>query len=247
MRPGQRGQDVSGQSNVTRADCYGIGIPPGWAAHPLDPEAFGRSVRDLQRDLTANGVRRSDARRLELMQRQMQQQLLADNVQYIATLASKAPGLEAADDAQPSALLAALVITSKTRSELGSPVPMTPGLLVRGFGGSSASTDGGIELEPPAEVELPAGRAVRLVRYHSHTVPNGDRSERIEFYERTHLVPHDDGERLCIVQMVTPTVEYTEPMSELFDAIAATVRIYYPGEPTTFEVPVEMTAAKSAP
>jgi hypothetical protein len=225
---------MSTQPEAATADSYAIGIPPGWQAHPLDAEGFERALADLRRDVLAQGASRTDARRLEFLQRQMQQQLLAENVQYVATMVSRT---SPPDDAgpRPSVLLAGLVVTSKRRDELGAPVAITTGLLVRGLAGSGDATASGIDLEPPTEVALPAGVAVRLVRFHSHSVPAGDRREQVEFYERSYLVPHDDGQRLCVLQLVTPTIEYAEPMAELFDAIAGTLRIFYPGQATTFD------------
>lgn len=232
-----RGETVSNQSAAAaaRADSYGIGVPDGWTEYPLEAAAFEASVVQLKRDLLAEGAARADVRRLELMQRQMHQQLLSDNVQFLATLVRRSPGVDPENDGRPSLLLAGLVVSSKHRDELGAPVQVTPSVLLRGFSGSRSSAETGIDLEPPVEVTLPAGRAVRIVRFHSHSVRTGDRTEQIEFYERTFLVPHDDGDRICVVQLVTPTIEYAEPMAELFDAIAETLRIFYPEGPTSFD------------
>jgi len=214
------------------ADSYGIALPVGWVEQPLDPSAFERALSAQKAQLLKENVGRADIRRFELLQRQVHEQLVAEQVQYVATLASRGPGHQADED--DSILLAAAVITARTRRALGGPGPITTGLLLRSFGGSTTGEDG-INIEEPSEIDLPVGKAFRLVRFHSQQVGSDSRSEKIEYYEHAYLIPHDEGERVAFLHMVTPTLAYTEPLGELFDALATTLRIFYPEDPTTFE------------
>ncbi len=229
----EKGQDVPTE---TQADSYAISLPPGWIEQPLDPATFERTLTDQKAQLQTQQINRTDIRKFEFLQRQIHDQLVTENVQYVATLAGRGPS--DADAGEPAAdgtlLLAGLVVTSRTRAALGAPGAITTAMLLRSFGGSS-DAEQGINIEEPAEVNLPAGKAFRLVRLHSQALTTGDRAERIEYYEHAYLVPHDDGERLAFVQLVTPSLGFSEPLGELFDAIAATLRIFYPGDPTTFD------------
>jgi hypothetical protein len=235
----QEGQDVPTETGTeSQADSYGISLPRGWIEQPLDPAAFERALTDQKGQLKAQQINRTDIRKFEFLQRQIHDQLVTENVQYVATLAGRGPS--AADGSEPAAdntlLLAGLVITSRTRAALGAPGAITTAMLLRSFGGST-DAEQGINIEEPTEIELAAGKAFRLVRFHSQALATGDRPERIEYYEHAYLVPHDDGQRLAFVQMVTPSLGFSEPLGELFDAIAATLRIFYPGDPTTFDPP----------
>jgi len=235
-RNGEEGTSVPADTNsaTAQADSYGIGLPPDWMQQPVDPAAFERSLADRLAQLRAQKISRADIRRFELLQQQIHDQLVAENVQYVATLAGRGPSEAETSDAEADGatlLLAGLVITTRTRSELGAPGPITTSLLLRSFGGSN-NVEEGINVQEPSEVDLPAGKAFRLVRFHSQ--PLGT-AERIEYYEHTFLLPHDGGERVAFLQFVTPTLGLSEPLGELFDAMATTLRIFYPDDPTTFE------------
>jgi hypothetical protein len=245
-QPEQGAPDMTAAARLARtSDSYGIVIPPGWLQQSLDPTGFERSIADQKAQMLAQGIDRVDIRRFELLQRQINSQLRTEDVRCVATLAAQPPVDEVRETEPGSMLLAGMVLTSRSREELGAPGPITTGLLVRSFGSSSGEPGDPIDIEPPKEVDLLGGKALRLVRFHSQTWGDSGRADSVDFYEHAYLLPHDDGRRVAFLQLVTPSLAYTEPLGNLFDAIADTVRVFYPDDSTTFDLPVPEAAEGS--
>ena len=75
-------------------------------------------------------------------------------------------------------------------------------------------------------------RLVRLARV--ETEP----AVEVKIFTETFVVPISDGEAVCGVQMTTPNVDESTVFSELFGAIAQTLRIFYEDTTTVDPEPV---------
>lgn len=217
------------------ADSYGIGLPDQWNDYPLEKKAFEAAVTSQLQALEGEGVSVADRRKLELVHRQLRELLLGGKVRYAAGLAATSPSGENGDQ---TLVVASAAISKRSRTEMGSPVPITAELLVRGLS-QPDEDETAMELAPPTRVELAAGPGCKLVRMHRVKLSSTESSDA---YAHSYLVPHDDGEALCILQLVTPSIGYVEEFGRLFDAIAQTLRIFKPGDPTTFDLPEDASA-----
>jgi hypothetical protein len=208
------------------ADAFGLGLPEDWEALPLEDEGFDRFVKERLASLAEAGVPVPERRRFELLTRQVRSLLLSEGAVYAAKVLAV---LGEPDEIEEAELLtAAAVVTSTSRTSMGAPVALTTDLLLRGVTSSTDGDEGRIDLDPPRRMTLPAGKAVRLARLHRGADGNGQEQSVAQSY----LVPFDEGERLCTLQLVTPNVAHGGEFSELFDGIARTLRIFREGEPT---------------
>ncbi|MCC5949476.1 MAG: hypothetical protein JJT89_13585 [Nitriliruptoraceae bacterium] len=234
-------------------EAIGLGLPREWQEFPLEPEAFEARLQAQASDLREQGASVVQVRRHELLMRQLRELLDVGDVRYLATLTAvveldgqdlTADGPDDGPDAdEPVGLLAAATaVAVRDRHSLGAPGPLTVDLLLHGLGGQPRE-DRPVDLDPPAIVELPAGRAVRLARRH-RTRHGGDPTP-FESIAQSFLLPFDRGERLCTLQFVTPNVEQGGSFSRLFDGAARTLRLFRPGDPTSFADPDAAATAET--
>jgi hypothetical protein len=217
----------------TGADTYGIVLPVGWTELPLDVAGFLSMARRLEEALEASPSWSSTLkRRIDLLFQQMQADLQDAAVGIAAIWAElEEPGEDGA-----SRLITAGLAVSKLRAEALSKaaVDITVEQLAAGMGQSQrgSAADKVIDLAPATVVQLEhAGSAVRLERVYERKVSV---LETLRFYAQSYLVPHDEGRSLCVVQFSTPNVEEVSLLDGLFEAIANTLRIFAPGDPTDF-------------
>jgi hypothetical protein len=199
------------------ADVIALGLPDSWQDLPLEATEFEGYLSTVLDELTDAGVDRVERRRVEILQRQLRQLLLAEDVRYVSVIAEPVARDEFEDpDELPEdalgVLCAAAVVSVDDRGTLGAPGPLTAEMLVRGV-----ENRGTVELDPPRRIELPAGPAEVLVQ--------------------SYLVPFDAGQRLCTLQLVTPNIPHGGEFSDLFDGIAETLRIFTEDAAADFAVP----------
>lgn len=135
-------------------------------------------------------------------------------------------------------LSASCTIGALTRSRLGSDLPLTVNTIAAAMGRIAPSQDPGtdgaaevVDLDPPTIVDLPAGRAVRLVRLHTWA-PDPVTRQRPALFAQHLVIPYDDGERAAVVTFASPTQTYARPLAALFDAMAQTFRMFAGDDPT---------------
>lgn len=211
------------------ADSYGLVLPTEWTEVPLDENEFASYRRDVLRDFRqVDGWSRSAERQIELVLTQIRNDLRSANARLAAVVA------ESEKSGEGLVLTVAAVTVSRVdRAALGIRAPVTADTLVAALG-QQPREDGRVRyvnLEPANRIDLPAGPAVRIRRrYTSSPAP----AQVIEYYADIFLVPHDAGQAVCTVQFTTPNVEDGSAFSPLFEAIARTLRIFMPGDPTEF-------------
>lgn len=219
-------------TTTTGADSYGLIVPQQWIEIPVEDEGFARYTRDLRRKLAAvEGWNKTAERRLEVLFSQLRNDLAVGNVRMAAVWAQ---GIEE-PNGDPGIMIAGLALSRLVAAELAPNAPsVSTDRLVASLSQPSTAGDGEriVDLEPPAKIVLPhAGEAVRLKRMYEREL---SLLETLRYYAQSYLVPHDDGAAICVMQFTTLNVEEASLLDELFEAIAQSLRIFGPDDPTDF-------------
>lgn len=224
---------------VTEAvDTFGIALPPEWVRFPLDGSDFEEFV-ELQRRRLADEAElsRTGQRQFELIMRQLRNDCERSSVTMAAVLLAtieEATDIGDGEVVESGLLSATCTISSMSRTSLGSELPLTENTLAAAMSREPATDDDGIEivnLDPPAIVDLPAGKAVKLVRLHTFP-PDTLTRQRLAVFAQHFFVPFAEGERAVVLSFSSPTPSYAKPLSSLFDAMAQTFRMFAGDMPT---------------
>lgn len=228
-----------------------IAVPPDWIRIPLDQDGFDAVVKGQRRRLAAeHSISKTDLRRLDLTISALRNDLESANVRMLAALVigvdmaeddidSEAETQEEEDEQvsimnrtttgveEAQLLLATAAVSVLSRFDLGSDVPLTPSVLKVVFDlDREPDPDSRIRvanLEDPEIVELPAGKAVKLVQLHTN---DNAVSEAAAMFVQQFYVPLDpDGTETALVLFTSPSIEVAQPLSELFDAMMETFEI----------------------
>ena len=236
-----------------RADSIGIGLPREWIEIPVERDRFERFRSELDGSWEQSGWDRTTRRRAELLLNRIRREIGRVGVQF-ASLYVDHPTDEEFDLARRTTaesgevggeseldpddiLMAACIVGVYTRADLGAKIPLTLGNLVMAYGTKPGRDEPGqakvTNLEPPTIFEMPAGKSVRLRRLYELPQP-GMLPQR--YYGETFLMPIDEaGDRIAIVNFTTVNLPIARVFSELFEAVAGTVTLFRPDDPTTFE------------
>lgn len=228
-------------------DSIALAFPAGWDDIPTEVNAYRRRLAQQIAQLRSNGVKRSDARLVEvqgaLIHRLISQQNVIMANSYVAL---ETPGLEAesddreygdeagerGDDETPVLVMAGAAVSTLTRREMQTEVPLTAEVILSAFGQEVPGDDERVryaEIEPPSKRSLGGVEAVKLVRLMNVSSRAGDDHK---LFAQSYLVPVADGDAVIAMQFSTVNFEYAKQFSELFDRIAGTLRVLYPDDPT---------------
>jgi len=219
-----------------RIDTFGIALPPEWVRFPVDGD-FEDFVRGQRRRLADEAqLSKTAQRQFELIMRQLRNDCRRSNVTLAAAMFAVIDEPAEFDDGETveaGLLAASCTISSLSRAALGSELPLTVNTIAAAMTRDPAADDGVeiVNLDPPAIVDLAAGRAVKLVRLHTHP-PSPTTLERLAVFVQHVMVPYDDGERAAVVSFASPTPAYARPLSSLFDAMVGTFRMFGGDTPT---------------
>jgi hypothetical protein len=221
-------------------DSFGIALPPDWVRFPLEGD-FEEFVNLLRKRLAESGqLSKTAQRQFELVMRQIRNDCQRENVTLAAVLAAPidpdSPTGEVGPDPGDNLhlLSATCTLSIVTQGSLGTDLPLTVNTIAAAMGRQPGTDDDGVEvvnLDPPARVELPGGRAVKLVRLHTFP-PHPETRQRLALFAQHVMVPYDDGRRAAVITFSTPNPEYAKPLSGLFDEMAATFRMFGGDDPT---------------
>jgi hypothetical protein len=220
-------------------DSYRIDLPANWKSVPVTEEGLKQALAPRAEKWEALDA--PNRRRVEVFSRRLHRDLSSTNTSFLAIFAEVVPDeVSNSTGAAPvgstpknaglSVLLAGCSISLLTRTELGSPLELTPSVLLR----SMSATDGPEQelitnLDPPSLVTLPAGEAVRLVRLMRQQSIHGIDQVFVQSY----LLPvAPDWETVSVLQFVSPCVEDASLFSELFKGLAESFVVYRQGDPT---------------
>lgn len=228
--------------DATRAvDSFGIALPPDWVRFPIGSADFEEFVRLQRKRLAEHGeLSKTAQRQFELVLRQVRNDCARENVTLAALvvvpLDPDSPTGEVRQvPAERLALLSATcTISVLTQASLGTDLPLTANTIAAAMARQPGTDSDGVEvvnLEAPERIDTAAGRAVKLVRLHTYP-PQPETQQRLSVFVQHLLVPYDDGRRAAALTFSTPNADYAKPLSELFDEIAATFRMFADDDPT---------------
>lgn len=165
---------------------------------------------------------------------QLRVSLVSAKVTFVASLLGvgeePSPGTEVSGD---DILAAGCLISTMTRADLDTDAPLAASVLLAAYTADRDAQTNFVNLEPAAIVHLrDSGEAVRLVR----TMDAGEvAGQTVRVFVETYLIPIADGDGVCVLQFSTPNLEEATTFSELFAAIAGTLRVFYEDTPTLGE------------
>jgi hypothetical protein len=210
-------------------DTFGLALPAEWLRLPLGGDEFEPFVRLQRRRLADHGELSPTARRrFELVLRQLRNTCLRESITLAALFAVPV------DDESADLLAATCTLGTVSQAGLGTDLPLTVNTLGAALSRFGPATGDGVEvadLEPPAQVRLPAGPAVKLVRLHT-LQPDPTTRARLRLFAEHYLVPFDNGRRAAALTFATPNVELARPLATLFDEIATSLRMFAGDDPT---------------
>lgn len=247
MTDGAPSGDPTNQTTKDRVDTFGLALPPEWVRFPLEDGDFEEFVAGQRRRLQDEArLSRTAQRQFEVLMRQLRNDCRRSEVTMVAVMnvaivdddtngdTGDDPDDAADDDADASLLAAACTISAMSKASLGSDLPLTTNTIAAAMGREPKDPDEQVEivnLDPPATVEIPAGRAVKLVRLHTYPTRPDDLT-RPSIFVQHFLVPYDDGEFAAVATFASPTPAYAQPLSGLFDQMMLTFRMFAGDEPT---------------
>ena len=213
--------------NNVLPDSIGLRLPEMWSEYPLDEREFRAQLSNLVAEATeAPDISRAQVRQFEMFLVGVRDLALGANV----ILSSGFVDSEAADSSgQPIA--GTVFVSMLTREDLGTDIPLTTDLVIASLARRAKESESQFqvdEIEPPKKVEtagLPAVKTVRLLRSKSA-------QQTLKVFVQSIFVPVANGEGVVAMQFGTPNVELASDFSDLFDAIADTLRVLTSDEPT---------------
>lgn len=223
-------------------DSFGIALPAEWIRFPLESGDFESFVRGQRERLAVETeLNRTAQRQFELLMRQLRNDCQRSNVTLAATLLAPieevvgddAGGVANDDDHGAGLLSATCTISSMSKAGMGTDLPLTVNTIAAAMGREPAKDDEVevVNLDAPAIVEIPVGPAVKLVRLHTFP-PHPETRQRLAVFAQHFLVPYDQGKRAAVVTFSTPVPAYAKPLSELFDQMMLTFRMFAGDDPT---------------
>lgn len=227
-------------TDANDADSYGIVVPVEWVEIPLDREGFDRYRREVLDELKiVSGWNKTAERRVDLLFTQVRNDLLRGQARMAAVFAES----HTSEEGELEVLIAACAVSRLAADQL-SPTSgqLTVDMLhrVMSRGHDDDEFDRATDVEPPTRVELDSGAALRLKRMHTQMVAP---AQQLQYYAQSYLVPHNEGRSLCVMQFSTPCLDEAGALDELFEAIAETLKIFRPDDPTDFESATSRTSA----
>lgn len=216
---------------TTMPDSVALALPDDWLDIPLG-EAEHRAFVDNQlRSLMEAGVvDRGQLRQFELVAAVAHQ--LAQRSRVMIASSYFEVDVAVDDDDEDLILTANLVVSAFLREELDTDVPLRAEILAESYSRRVPSDDENARydfIEPPSVCEIGGYKAAKLLRLMS--LPP-ERGADIKQFIQTYLVSVAEGDAVIVLQFSTMNYELAREFSELFEAIAQTIRVLYPGDPT---------------
>lgn len=223
----------------TFPDSLMLTLPDAWDDLPLEPDEYSRYVEAQTERLKDSGLlSRSDLRQFEMLLVALRSIIHDQRVVLAATYFQNQEELGAADadeipdDREAVLLMASLAMSVARREDFQTDVPLRAEVIIDGLADDSQSEGKAVRyvaLEPPTICEIAGLTAAKLVRVMTVETSPG---EEFKQFSQTYMVPIAEGDAVVVMQFTTINVIYSSQFSELFDAIAQTLRILYPDQPT---------------
>lgn len=226
---------------IADIDTFGLILPATWTGLPLEHAAFDAFCAELRaRWRTEPDWDRTSERKAELLLRRVRSEL----TRHGATFAGAYFDMGVPDDKPTTEenlepMMAVCTFAAYSQADLETDLPLTLPVLFAAFATKSdpAGKPGGrhgtmTNLQPPEVDTLPVGKVVRLRRLYR---PKGFGVQTDPFYAESFIMPlGDDGLAAGVLQFATVNTDIAHQFSDLFEAIAKTMTLFTPDQPTDF-------------
>jgi hypothetical protein len=229
---------------IADVDTFGIGLPEAWVSLPLPTADFDRFKSDLFTRWRAEpDYDKTTERKAELLLNRVRGELTRHGARFAAAYfdAGLAEGV-AAVDGPLLPMMAVCTFAVYSRNDLDTDAKLTLPTLFAAFArrADPDTANGTIDnVEPPMVHQLNAARCVRLRRL---CRPHGfGPAAQDPFYAETFIMPlADDGEAAGVLQFATVNIDLATDFSTLFEAIAQTMTLFTPNDPTVLNMPHDL-------
>lgn len=212
-------------------DSIALALPEEWDDIPLEKAEYRAVAKKQLQALKEAGLNdRADLRQFELLMELGHQLATAARVMMASSLVALMGNSEEEDDT--TILMANLIVSGFLREDLGTDVPLRAGILAESYSRRAPSDDEKARydlIEPPSICEIGGYEAAKLLRLMS--LPP-ERGVDIKQFIQTYLVSVAEGDAVIVLQFSTMNFEIASDFSELFEAIAQTLRVLYPDDRT---------------
>ncbi len=213
-----------------RVDSFGILLTEQWSVLPVDPTEFGRYRQQVL--ATASGIdgwTRADTRRLEVLLTKVRGDIGRRGAQFAAFFFDT--GVPAgqpmnAEHAKP--LVASLTFGVHNKVDFDTELDLTLQVLYAAFAhrrdDDESSAYRSTDVERPAVIEMPIGRAVHLRRLYE---PRRAITQAAPFFAETFITPVGDAGDACgILQFATTNLDEARQFSRMFRRLADTATLF---------------------
>lgn len=222
---------------LAEIDTFGLILPATWTGLPLEQGTFDVFCADLrERWRTQPDWDRTTERKAESLLRRVRSELTRHGATFAGAyfdvgVADGKPLTE--ENLEP--LMAVCTFAAYSQADLDTDLPLTLPVLFAAFAtksGSEGKHGTMTNLQPPEVFELNVGKVVRLRRLYR---PRGFGVQTEPFYAESFITPlGDDGLAAGVLQFATVNTDIAHQFSDLFEAIAKTMTLFTPDQPTDF-------------
>lgn len=211
-------------------DSFRLDLPSSWVQLAIDQREVSKLLAEQQADNPWQLLTALQKRQAELYLRRVVADIQAADVRLAALYLEVDQGNDPDGQSEVDLAAAACVVSVVSQTALGSELPLTPAVMQAAMSATPRDGRRSTDLDVPRIVALQHAQAV-LVRRVAE-VASGDK-EPIKFITETYFVTvPDEHNQVIAVQFSTPNLADAELFSELFAAIAGTIRLYRTGEET---------------
>jgi hypothetical protein len=222
---------------LAEIDTFGLILPAAWTGLPLEQPAFDLFCAELRgRWRTEPDWDRTAERKAELLLRRVRSELARHGATFAGMFCDAGvPDDKPATDENLEPMMAVCTFAAYSQADLDTDLPLTLPVLFTAFA-TKSGVDGKhgtmTNLQPPEVDTLPVGKVVRLRRLYR---PKGFGVQTDPFYAESFIMPlGDDGLAAGVLQFATVNVDIAHQFSDLFEAIAKTMTLFTPDQPTDF-------------
>ena len=222
---------------LAEIDTFGLILPTSWTGLPLEPGAFDAFCAELRQRWRAEpDWDRTSERKAELLLRRVRSELTRRGATFAGIFCDAGvPDGKPPIEANLEPMMAVCTFAAYSQADLDTDLPLTLPVLFAAFA-TKSGPDGRhgtmTNLQPPEVDTLPVGKVVRLRRLYR---PKGFGVQTDPFYAESFVMPlGDDGLAAGVLQFATVNTDIAHEFSDLFEAIAKTMTLFTPDQPTDF-------------
>jgi hypothetical protein len=222
---------------LAEIDTFGLILPATWTGLPLEPAAFDVFSAELREQWRAEpDWDRNSERKAELLLQRVRSELTRRGATFAGIFCDAGvPDDKPLTEENLEPMMAVCTFAAYSQADLDTELALTLPVLFAAFATKSAAEGKHgtmTNLQPPEVDTLPVGKVVRLRRLYR---PKGFGTQTEPFYAESFITPlGDDGLAAGVLQFATVNIDIAHEFSDLFEAIAKTMTLFTPDQPTDF-------------